>query len=157
MIDVTDRKLLNMLQYHFPLSATPFADVGEKLGLSETEVIARLKKLKQEGLIRRLGAIFDSRKLGYVSTLVAAKIPEDKIDEAVAIINRLAGVTHNYLRNHDFNVWFTITAHSEARLTELLETIRQRTGIDEMVNLPAKKTFKIRVEFKMTEHGCEIL
>ncbi|MEW6446756.1 MAG: Lrp/AsnC family transcriptional regulator [Bacillota bacterium] len=144
-----DRQLLNAMQEGFLPVPNPFKEVGARLGLTEEEVIAELRRLKESGAIRRLGAIIDSRKIGYTGTLCAMKVPEERIDEAAAVINSFPEVTHNYVREHDFNVWFTILAPSSARIAEILDTIKRETGITELLNLPAQRIFKIRVNFDL--------
>ncbi len=109
-----------------------------------------MRALKGKGIIRRIGANFQSRKLGWTSTLCAAQVPEDKLDQFTSEVNRHPGVTHNYLRQHMYNVWFTMIAPSVDKVRETLAEITARTGI-EILNLPAEKTYKIKVDFPMTE------
>jgi DNA-binding Lrp family transcriptional regulator len=104
-MDTIDKKILNIIQKDFPIAAEPFEAVAEKLGLTEDEVLERIARMKQEGIIRRIGAVFDSKKMGFVSTLSAARVPEDKLKTFVEVVNSYAGVTHNYRRNHEYNVW----------------------------------------------------
>ena len=118
-MDNTDKKLLDIVQDGFPLTSEPYREIASLLGVSEQDVIPRLKRLKDEGIIRRIGAIFDSKKLGYCSTLCAMKVPDQRIDEVALIINEYNGVTHNYLRNHEYNVWFTITTRKSFGWREL--------------------------------------
>ncbi len=110
-MDRIDRAILNEIQSNFPLRVRPFREVGRKLGLSEKEVLTRVSRLKKEGIIRRLGANFNSRKLGFTSTLCAAKVPKRRLDEFVAVVNEYPGVTHNYEREADYNIWFTVIAN----------------------------------------------
>ena len=107
-IDQRDRELLGTLQSEIPLVSTPFALIGQAIDMSEKEVIKRIERLKREGLLRQLAAQFDARALGYRSCLVAAKVDPERIDEAAVAINAHPGVTQNYRRNNDFNLWFTI-------------------------------------------------
>lgn len=144
-----DRQLLNAMQEGFLPVPNPFKEIGARLGLTEDKVIAELKRLKEIGAIRRLGAIIDSRKIGYTGTLCAMKVPGERIHEAAAVINTFPEVTHNYVREHDFNVWFTILAPSPERIAEILEAIKEKTGITEFLNLPARRIFKIRVNFDL--------
>jgi len=153
-LDSIDRRLLNLIQTNFPLVAEPYRKTGEMLGLSENEVLSRLKRLKDAGVIRRLGGIFDSRKLGYSGTLCAIRVEPENVDEVAAFINSFPGVTHNYLREHHYNMWFTILAESGEKLEELLRLIRERPGIKEMMNLPAEKVFKIKVNFNLDIHAA---
>jgi DNA-binding Lrp family transcriptional regulator len=142
-----DRAILNEIQSHFPIESRPYAVVGERVGASEAEVLERVAAMTEAGIIRRLGANFASRKLGYTSTLCAARVPPDKLEQFVAVVNHYPGVTHNYLRRHHFNVWFTLIAESAARLEEILGEIRRDSGASELLSLPAQEVFKIKVDF----------
>lgn len=150
LMDDTDKKILDIIQSGFPLDPRPYAVVGEQLGVSEDEVLSRVRGLRESGVIRRIGANFQSKKLGWVSTLCAAKAPKDKLDEFVETVNAYSGVTHNYLRAHEFNVWFTFIAPGMDHVEDCLAEITARTGI-KVLNLPASKMFKIKVDFKMNE------
>jgi len=146
-LDALDRAILNEIQSHFPIDSRPYAEVARRVGASEDEVLARVAALAQAGVIRRIGANFTSRKLGYTSTLVAVRVAPDKLDHFVAVVNRYPGVTHNYLRRHRFNVWFTLIAESEARLHQILEEISRTAAVEEILSLPAYEVFKIKVDF----------
>ena len=148
-MDTIDREILNEIQSDFPITSRPFLEVGKRLGLSEIEIIEKIKRLKSDGVIRRIGGNFNSRKLNFTSTLCAATVPEDKIDSFVGIVNRYEGVTHNYLRNHEYNIWFTFIAPSVAYIERALKDISRETGIHEILNLPAVKMFKIKVDFEL--------
>ncbi len=148
-IDQIDRKLLNLIQADFPLSPEPYREIGETLGINEEEVLARLKNMIDSGLIRRLGGIFDSKMLGYHSTLCAMRVDEKRIDEVAAVVNAYPGVTHNYLREHEFNMWFTLTAPSKEELDQCITRIKIDTGINDVLILPAQKLFKIKVNFDL--------
>jgi DNA-binding Lrp family transcriptional regulator len=145
-LDDLDRAILNEIQSHFPIVSRPYAEVGARLGASEAEVLARVQALVDAGIIRRVGANFTSRKLGYTSTLCAANVPREQVEKFVAVVNHYPGVTHNYLRRHRYNVWFTLIAESEERLQEILREISQASGI-EVLSLPAQEIFKIQVDF----------
>jgi len=149
-MDDIDKKILDIIQSGFPLDPRPYAVVGEQLGVSEDEVLTRVRGLRESGVIRRIGANFQSKKLGWVSTLCAAKVPEDQLDQFVETVNAYKGVTHNYLRAHEFNVWFTFIAPSMDYVEERLAEITAKTGI-KVLNLPASKMFKIKVDFKMND------
>lgn len=148
-MDPVDRKLLNLIQTDFPLSPEPYREIGEALGITGEEVLSRLRQMVDSGLIRRLGGIFDSGMMGYHSTLCAMKVDEKRIDEVAAVVNSYPGVTHNYLREHDLNMWFTVTAPSKKELDEIIAKIKRDTGISDILNLPAQKLFKIRVNFEL--------
>jgi DNA-binding Lrp family transcriptional regulator len=147
-MDAYDKQILDIIQSGFPLAPRPYAVVGEQVGLTESEVLARVRRLKQEGVIRRMGANFGSRQLGWRSTLCGAEVPQDKLDAFVAEVNKHSGVTHNYLRDHQFNVWFALIAPSTEAIEAVLADITANTGV-EIMNLPASKLFKIKVDFAM--------
>ena len=147
-LDSVDRQLLDIIQTDFPLSPRPYAELGQRLGLDEQEVLDRVRDLKARKIIRRLGANFQSAKLGFVSTLCAAKVSPDKMDAFVAEVNAKPGVTHNYLREHDYNIWFTLISPSREETQAILDGITEATGVP-ILNLPATKLFKIRVDFRM--------
>jgi DNA-binding Lrp family transcriptional regulator len=146
-VDAVDRSILNEIQSDFPISPRPYRDLGKRLNLSEKEILDRVKALKAEGIIRRIGGNFNSRMLNFKSTLCAAKVPEEKLDEFARAVNEHPGVTHNYLRNHEYNVWFTFIAPSMASIEKALQEIRKATGVTDILNLPALRTFKIKVDF----------
>ncbi len=150
MFDQTDRDLLNIVQSGLPVVADPYRALAEELHVTEEEIIRRLGHLKEAGIIRRLGAVFDSRRVGYKGTLCALKVPPERISEVAAVINSFRGVTHNYLRDHEFNMWFTVLAESRDKLDQTIENIREQTGIKELLSLPAEKVFKIGVHFQIT-------
>lgn len=147
--DQIDRKLLNLIQADFPLSPEPYREIGEALGITEEDVLARIRNMIDSGLIRRLGGICDSRMLGYHSTLCAMQVDEKRMDEVAAVVNAYPGVTHNYVREHEFNMWFTATSPSKEELDEIINKIKRDTGINEILVLPAQKLFKIRVNFDL--------
>lgn len=151
-MDTLDKKILDIIQSDFPLEARPYEVVGRRLGLTEAEVLARVRAMQERGIIRRIGGNFQSKAIGWRSTLCTAKVPEDKFAEFVAEVNRHAGVTHNYLREHEFNVWFTFIGPSWEAVCQTLEGITEKTGI-EILNLPAEKMFKIKVDFQMDGEG----
>lgn len=145
-----DKKILDIIQSNFPLSSRPYKVIGDEIGMEEEEVLANVLNLKKQGIIRRLGANFQSKKLGFRSTLCAAKVPDDKLDLFIQEVNAKKGVTHNYLRKHEYNVWFTLMGPSWENVCETLADITAKTGI-EILNLPATKLFKIRVDFAMQD------
>jgi len=148
-MDGIDKKILNSIQKEFPVAAEPFKVIAERVGITEDEVLERISKLKQEGIIRRIGAVFDSRKMGFVSTLCTARVPEEKLKAFVEAVNSYAGVTHNYRRNHEYNVWFTFIAPDEETLEKFLAEIRDRTGVIDIISMPAVRTFKIDATFEL--------
>jgi siroheme decarboxylase len=148
-MDQTDKAILNEIQSEFPITSHPFAEVGNRLDLSEGEVIRRVQRLKEKGIIRRIGGNFHSHRLNFTSTLCAAKVPQSKIIPFVEEVNRYPGVTHNYLRTHEYNIWFTFIAEDSKQILEALERISRNTGVTEILNLPAVKMFKIKVDFEV--------
>lgn len=146
-MDDIDRAILNRIQSDFPITSRPYLTIADELNLNEQEVLDRVSRLKQMGIIRRIGGNFVPAKLGYVSTLCAAKVPENKIERFADVVNRFPGVTHNYLRENNFNVWFTFIAPSMEEIEENLKDIEQETGITEILNLPATRVFKIKAQF----------
>lgn len=146
-----DREILNILQSRFPLVARPFAAIAAETGLTEEEVIERVAALKESGIVRRIGGIFASDKMGFVSTLVALKVEEESIEKVAAAVSAYPGVTHNYQRQHEFNIWFTLVSESEQEMEETLDTIMKLPGVVKLRNLPALKLFKIGVNFDMSE------
>ena len=115
-MDAQDTRLCDVIQNELPLVARPYAALGEKLEMSEDEVLERVARLRSERIIRQVSAIFDTRKLGYRSMLVAARTPPERADEAAEVINSHPGVTHNYQRDHEFNIWFTLGVPPNSRL-----------------------------------------
>lgn len=146
-LDQTDKAILRAVQSKLPVDEQPFAKLGEELGLSEKEVLDRLAAMKQSGVIRRIGGNFNSRDLGFASTLCAAQVPEDKFESFVAAVNAYPGVTHNYRRQHQYNVWFTFIAETEEQIEENLEAIAAKTGVDKFCSLPVVEMYKIKVDF----------
>lgn len=148
-MDDTDRKLLNCIQQDFPLVEEPFAEVAARLGIGEAELLERIGRLKEQGIIRRIGAVFDLRKLGFTSTLCAARVPAEQVGKFVGVVNACPGVTHNYRRDDEYNIWFTLIAPGEAELAEALAGIRRESGIDDILSLRATRTFKINARFEV--------
>ncbi len=157
-LDETDKRLLNLLQGSFPMAERPFARVAELAGLSEAEVLTRTKRLLDERIIREITPIFDTRVLGYSSMLVAAKVDPEHPWRAAKIINSHPGVSHNYLRDHDFNLWFTIATEPGSKLgvQGTLDVLTALTGAESIRQLPTLRLFKIRMDLEM-EKGTETL
>ena len=150
-LESLDKQILNKLQKEFPLVARPFKAIAEQVGTSEDDVLARVQNMKGS-LIRQISAIFDTTSLGYQSSLVAAKVKPELIDEAAAVINGHPCVSHNYARNHEFNLWFTIAVppHSKLGLEKTIEILGRRApGVESIRPLPTLKLFKIGVYFDM--------
>ncbi len=148
-MDSIDKKILNIIQANFPITKRPYEEIGKKIGISEEEVFQRVIKLYEAGIIRRIGATFNSHALGYASTLCAAKVPEDKLEDFVKEINNFYQVTHNYLREHEYNVWFTFIDISMEEIEKKLKMVAEKTGVRDILNLPAKRLFKVRVDLNV--------
>jgi DNA-binding Lrp family transcriptional regulator len=157
-LDEADRRLLNLMQGSFEPAVRPFQHVAALAGLTEDEVMARVQRLLDKRIIREVTPIFDTRALGYSSMLVAAKVDSEHPHRAAKIINAHPGVTHNYLRNHDFNLWFTIAVEPGSRLglDGTLDVLQDETGAQSIRQLPTLKLFKIRMDLEM-EQGTDAL
>jgi DNA-binding Lrp family transcriptional regulator len=157
-LDEDDKKLLNLMQGRFDLTERPFAHVAQLAGLEEADVLARVQRLLDGRIIREVTPIFDTRALGYSSMLVAAKVDPEAPHRAAKVINSHPGVTHNYLRNHDFNLWFTIAVEpgSVLGLDGTLDVLAATTGAHSIRQLPTLTLFKIRMELEM-EQGTDAL
>jgi len=142
-----DRKVLARIQGDFPLAVDPYAELARDLGCSPEDVWRSVAGLRRVGVIRRLGASFAAGPLGYLSTLVAARVAPGRIDDAAAAASAFPEVTHNYERDAAFNLWFTVIAADRARLEAILAAVRQVPGVEEVHELPARQHVKIRVEF----------
>ncbi|MEX0663433.1 MAG: Lrp/AsnC family transcriptional regulator [Acidimicrobiia bacterium] len=145
-----DRELLNAVQWDFPLEATPYAVLAERLGVTEPEARERVAHVKSAGVLRQLSAIFDTRALGYGSSLVAAKIDPDRVDEAAAVMSAHPGVSHNYKRNHAFNLWYTIAVPPGDSLEQHVDVLHRESGALVTRRLPTLKLYKIGVKLDMT-------
>jgi DNA-binding Lrp family transcriptional regulator len=148
-MDDIDKAILNRIQSDFPIAARPYDVIARELGLSENETLERVRRLKSQGIVRRIGGNFVPGKIGFVSTLCAGKVPEDRIDAFAEVVNSYPGVTHNYVRDHAYNVWFTFIAPSMEDIQQSLLQISEKTGVKEILNLPATKVFKIRAHFDL--------
>ena len=150
-LDDLDRKLLNLMQGSFPLERRPYAAVATAAGITEEQALARVKRLLENRIIRQVTPIYDTRALGYSSMLVAAKVDSEHPWRAARIVNEHPGVSHNYLRNHEFNMWFTIAVERDSRLglDGTLDVLAQLTGAASIRQLPTLKLFKIRMDLEM--------
>jgi len=157
-LDELDKRLLNLMQGSFPLAPRPFAHVAGQAEVSEDEVLRRVQRLLDDRIVRQVTPIFDTRVLGYQSMLVAAKVDADNPHRAAKIVNSHPGVSHNYLRNHDFNMWFTLATEpgSKLGLQGTLDVLRELTGAESVRQLPTLKLFKIRMDLEM-EKGTKDL
>jgi len=149
LLDDMDRMILNEIQSNLPIEPRPYQVLAEKLRCSEEEVLRRVQEMKDREVIRRIGANCNSRKLGYTSTLCAARVPSQLMERFVEVVNSYTGVTHNYRREHDYNIWFTLIASSKGEIKRILGEISERTGVEEVISLPAERLFKIQVDFEV--------
>ncbi len=157
-LDDTDKRLLNLMQGSFPIAPRPYASVAREADVTEDEVLARVQRLLDERIIRQVTPIFDTRALGYSSMLVAAKVDPENPWRAATIINSHPGVSHNYLRNHEFNIWFTIATEPDSKLglEGTLHVLARIAGAESIRQLPTLKLFKIRMDLEM-EGGTDAL
>jgi DNA-binding Lrp family transcriptional regulator len=148
-MDDLDYRLLDVLQNEFPLAPRPYEVIAERLQLSADEVWQRVQAMKEGGIIRRLGASLDSRKLGYTSTLVGVSVPPDSLGQASEVICGFAEVTHCYQRKNAFNIWFTLIARDEDRVEEILAHIKVRLSLEDaqVLNVPVQRLFKLDARF----------
>ncbi len=146
-MDSVDRALLNEIQSDFPVEPHPYRIIGSRIGITEGQVLERIARLKEQGIIRGFGASINSRRIGFTSTLLAAQVPEEKFDAFVGVVNACPGVTHNYERRHAYNVWFTLISPSQEDKERTIAELMEKTGVH-ILELPAKRIFKIRVDFR---------
>ena len=149
MLTAFDKRLLNIIQTDLPFDKRPFALLAERLNTTESFVIDRLRFLKEQGFIRRIGPFFDSTKLGYIGTLVALEVEESCIPQVAGVINSYSGVTHNYEREGIFNLWFTLLSPNLIMQDGILDTIRNLDGVVRLISLPATQKFKVSVQFSL--------
>jgi DNA-binding Lrp family transcriptional regulator len=147
--DLTDieRRLLNDFQHDFPLSPTPYADIAQSLGVSETEVLATFVRLKQQGTVSRVGAVVRPNTIG-ASTLAAMAVPPNELEHVAALVTGFSEVNHNYERGHRLNLWFVVTAPDSARLQQVLDEIAARSGYD-VLSFPLLEDYHIDLGFEL--------
>lgn len=148
-LDRTDKDILNRIQGEFPISSDPYGEIGAAIGISGPEVLERVKRLLENGVIRKVGPFFDAKKMGYRSTLCAVHIPEGRLEPAASVINSYPQVTHNYLREGTPNVWFTVIAESHEAIARILDEIKNKGEVGPIRNLPALRMFKVKVDLKI--------
>lgn len=149
MLTNFDKSLLNLIQHNLPIAQRPFLELANILGTTEDNVIERLRYLKEHGYIRRIGPFFDSGKLEYKGTLVALKVKDGYMEKVAQFINKYPGATHNYQREGEYNLWFTLLTHSEEKRTQILNEIKAQEGVEKLMNLVSNKKYKINVQFKL--------
>lgn len=149
-----EKAILEMIQTGFPISADPYAEIGAAVGCTRDEAHATVVDLRRRGIIRRIGGSFAADKLGYISTLVASRVAPESLEAAAAVAGSFPEVTHNYERAANYNLWFTVIAENQARMDEILDTVRRVPGVEAVHSLPALQTFKIKVDFTFAEGGA---
>jgi DNA-binding Lrp family transcriptional regulator len=150
-MDESDARLLTRIQARLPVEPRPFERLAQELGMTEREVLDRVRRLKQSGVIRRIGATFHPERLGYMSTLAAMQVEAGRIEAVAAAACRFAEVTHCYERDGEWNLWFTITAESAERLDAILDAVRAQAPECPLASLPARRRYKLRVEFDLEQ------
>lgn len=145
MIDELSKALINHYQRGMPLSPTPYADIAARFGIAEAEVISCLQSLLEDGIVSRVGPVFNHCSAG-ASTLAAIAVPENELASVAELINAYAEVNHNYAREHRFNLWFVITAPTEPHIEQVVASIEKRTGYP-VINLPMEKSYHIDLAF----------
>ena len=154
--DKLDLKLLEVLQDDLPLVSRPWRELGVRLGIPEQEVLVRVRRLTRTGIVRNISPILDSHKIGLAaSTLIGMRVPQERIDEVAGIVNSSAAVSHNYVRDHEYNVWFTLASPDDAALCRTVDEIVRQTGLPpaDVLNLPSVQRFKIGVRFRFSPNG----
>jgi len=149
VLDEIDKGILRELQGNLPVVARPYAALAENVGVSEDEVFTRIKRLMEEGLIRKFGLRIDSKKVGFASTLVAMKVAPEKLDSVAEKLSAIESVTHNYARDHEYNLWFTVIEKNKESLKDMLQRIEEEMDCEEMLDLPVTRKFKINVKFQV--------
>ena len=148
-LSALDKQILDRLQEDLPFVKRPWKAIAGQLNIKERFLLERIASLKKSGAVRRISATFDPRKIGFASTLVAAKIAPKKIDKVAKRLNAYDEITHNYKRNSEFNLWFTLIAPGRKRINTIISQIKKDKDIDEVLELPATKIFKIKVNFQV--------
>lgn len=146
-MDDIDRRIINALQGGFPLTRRPFADAATPLGLSEAELIGRIRTLRESGVLSRFGPMFNADRFGGHNTLAAMTVPEERFDEVAEMVNAFDEVAHNYARDHAFNMWFVVAAESRVRVDEVLAEIAARTGLS-VHDMPKQREFLVQLRFE---------
>jgi DNA-binding Lrp family transcriptional regulator len=154
-LDDIDKKLLNEIQWVFPLADRPYLEIAGRHGIPEQEVMQRIAAMKKAGLVRQINAIFDTRRLGYKSALVAFAVKPDKLDSVADKINEHPGVSHNYERNHEYNMWFTLAVPPGSDMKDDLDRMAALDGVIKYRVLPTLKLYKIGVRLDMVNDDAE--
>lgn len=150
-IDGLDARILNLLQSEFPITGTPYEEIGRSLGITGEEALMRVRRLVKNGVVRKVGPFFDAKKMEYASTLCCVDVPEERLDEVASLISSYPEVTHNYLRTGTPNLWFTVIAESREAIKAIIREIEEKGAVGPVRDLPAKKMFKVKVDLKVGE------
>lgn len=156
-LDITDKRLLSRIQESFPLVVEPFRQLAQELDISEADALARVRALKERGLIRQIRAVFDNEALGYKSTLVAMRILEAQLDQAAETISQHPGVSHNYSRNHSYNLWFTLALPPGQDIHVTVADLARRIDAQSSLVLPVVRMFKLKLDFGLSDDGASSL
>ena len=148
MLDALDRRIINNLQGGFPICEFPFAEAAFTLGLDEEELMERIERLLEEGVLSRFAPMFNAEKMGGAVTLAAMTVPDSRFDDVAELVNAHDEVAHNYARDHDLNMWFVISSDDPARIDQVISQIQQQTGIV-VVNMPKTEEFYIGLRFEL--------
>ncbi|MFO8058459.1 MAG: AsnC family transcriptional regulator [bacterium] len=148
-LDDTDRRILNRIQTEVPLVPRPFQELGREFGLSESEMIERVQRMWDKGIVRRLGPVLNYPAWGMSGVLVASRVSPDRLEDARAAVNEFPEITHAYLRDHEWNLWFTVIAENEKARDYILNKIAERAGLQDVKKLPRIKSFKLGVRFEV--------
>ncbi|MDQ3854577.1 MAG: AsnC family transcriptional regulator, partial [Thermoproteota archaeon] len=156
-LDAVDKRLLNEIQWVFPLVDRPYLEIAKRYGISEEDVMQRIACMKDMGIIRQINAIFDTRRLGYKSALIAFAVRPDKLDYAAGKVNEHPGVSHNYERNHEYNMWFTLAVPPGSDIKQHLDKMASFEGVIKHRVLPTLKLYKIGVRLDMVNEDPDKL
>lgn len=148
-LDDIDKRILVELQGNLPVVRRPFKEIADRIAISEDEFFTRVKRLTKGGIIRKFGLRIDSQKVGFKSTLIAMKVAPERLEETAARLSGYDFVTHNYARDHEYNLWFTVIERDESALKTAIERIEKEVEYEDMLDLPVKRKFKINVRFKI--------
>ncbi len=150
-MDTIDTRLLDLLQTAFPLTPRPYAALGERVGIGEDEALRRVRAMLRQGHLRRIGVSVSPRALGWMTTLVAARVSAEHYERVADTVNAYDEVTHNYEREGAYNMWFTLIAPDRARIERIVEALRREEGVESLIELPATDNHKLNVRFKAGE------
>lgn len=151
MLSSFDTELLNVLQTQLPISQRPFAEMAKTLGCDEATVLKRLNFLKSSGYLRRIGPFFDSNNLGYQGLLVAVKVTEGFMEDVAEKINGYDGITHNYEREGEYNLWFTLLSPGDEQENQVIEEISALPGVEKLLRLKSQRKYKVNVQFNLKQ------